>query len=681
MWEGAIKPTLNKTGQVSGDQAIVSTWELIHILFMTAVAVWLRFPALGTLSLYGDEDYTILAVQAILTDGFPHMPSGMGYWRATPYSYVAAASSWWFGLSAFSIRLPSVVFGVLTIPVFYAIAKRLTGSLPAVLATWLLVFSAWHVDVSREGRMYAMFLVFFLLSTFFVLKGFEEDRTPYKVLALFVSAVTLTLHHLGSLVIMVWLIPFFIRIPKRPAFARVTGAAAALTLLGFSVIHNRLTVFDVPGKNRGDMSSGLFSLLRPDYVPRTGVISHLFDHHPAGYACLVIITVALAVYFLKTRRESDETTVILTVGSLGILTLALLNLFGLIMLIALTAIFWYGNQIGILYRSPYLRRVVAVTAGIGIFWLSYGLFVWQGGGDASLPWADIARKTLKESVYYPALHVTAYISAFPVMAMIVLAGTALWSLVVHEGRSSSRPEALIFALFWLPLLALGFKKEWIYLRYTIMVYPFYLMIFSWTSMQALARLRTLWADSHTTLDRWLGARQLALPAMLIVFFLTVPFVNEEHSLADAYETGRLRYKQDISPSWHGFPFHPDHESAGTFVKSRLEASDVVIAMDVCEQYYYTGLVNYWLTSQDNRQTFGYQKDSRWYDIYTASPIVTTEAELEEILGRHADQRVWLVTSAEASPSFSIPLPTGRSSEEVFVGRDGRTKVYRFSPRS
>jgi hypothetical protein len=214
-----------------------------------------------------------------------------------------------------------------------------------------------------------------------------------------------------------------------------------------------------------------------------------------------------------------------------------------------------------------------------------------------------------------------------------------------------------------------------------MVYPFYLLIFSWTTMQAFDRLRTLWANSQATLGQWLGAHRLALPVSLIVFLLVVPVANEEHSLADAYETSHLMYKQDISPLWHGFPFHPDHESAGTFVKSRLDASDVVIAMDVCQQYYYTGRVNYWLTSQDNRQTFGYLKDGRWYDIYTASPIVTTDAELEDLLDRHVDQRVWLITSAEASPSFSALPRTTRSPEELFVGRDGQTRVYLFSARS
>ncbi len=678
---GAFSQVYPRGSLLSWTQTSVTNWELIHILVMTAVAGWLRLPDLGTLSLYGDEDYTILAVQAILTDGFPHMPSGMGYWRAIPYSYIAAASSWWFGLSAFSIRLPSAIFGALTVPVFYAIARRLTGAHPAALASWLLVFSAWHVDVSREGRMYAMFLAFFLLSIFYLLKGLTEDRTMYKVLAFFVSSVTVTLHHLGSLVCGIWLIAFLIHIPTRPRFTRFTGAAAATGLLGLSSIHNRLITFDVPGKDRGGMTSGLLSLLHLDYAPKTEMLLHFLDHHAVGYACLVILVVAFAIYVLKIHRPTNGIPPELTIGLLGVLTLALLNLFGLILLISLIAVFWYGRQVWDLVRSAYVSRMAAITVAMAIFWIGYGLFFWQGGGNELLSWVDITKKALKQSVYYPSLHVAAYASAFPVMTMIVLAGTLFWGLAFHEGRSSSRPEPIMFGLFWFPLMALGFKKEWIYLRYTIMVYPFYVLIFSWTIIRVVERLRDLWTSSHGTIGQWLAADRGVLPVSLIVLLLVVPVINEEHGLADAYDTSHLGYTQEIDASWHGFPFHPDHESAGIFVKSQLGVADIVIAMDVCQQHYYIGRVDYWLTSLENRNAFGYLKEGRWYDIYTASPVLTTEEELEGLLNRYAGRRVWLITSAESSPPFSMPITTTRLSEERFIGRDGQTRVFVFDARA
>jgi hypothetical protein len=230
-------------------------------------------------------------------------------------------------------------------------------------------------------------------------------------------------------------------------------------------------------------------------------------------------------------------------------------------------------------------------------------------------------------------------------------------------------------------MALGFKKEWIYLRYTIMVYPFYLLIFSWASMLAVERLRDVWTSSHRSIGQWLEAHRPALPVSVIVFMLVIPFTNEEHGVADAYESSHLRYKQRIEASWHGFPFHPDHESAGTFVKSRLDVSDIVIAMDVCQQHYYIGRVNYWLTSLENRNAFGYLKEGRWYDIYTESPILTMEEELEGLLNRYAGRRVWLITSAESSPPFTVPPRTTRLAQERFVGRDGQTRVYLFDSRT
>ena len=107
------------SNEIENVKKISGYWEWVHLFLMLAVAAYLRFQGLGSLSLYGDEELSALAVQGILSDGYPHMPSGMAYWRAVPYSYLAAGCALLGGMTEFSFRLPSAIFGVLTIPIFY----------------------------------------------------------------------------------------------------------------------------------------------------------------------------------------------------------------------------------------------------------------------------------------------------------------------------------------------------------------------------------------------------------------------------------------------------------------------------------------------------------------------------------------------------------------------------------
>lgn len=63
-----------------------------------------------------------------------------------------------------AVRLLSVVAGILTLPVLYALARRLMGTRAALLATAVLAFSPIHIWYSQEGRPYALTMLFVGLS-------------------------------------------------------------------------------------------------------------------------------------------------------------------------------------------------------------------------------------------------------------------------------------------------------------------------------------------------------------------------------------------------------------------------------------------------------------------------------------------------------------------------------------
>ncbi len=60
------------------------------------------------------------------------------------------------GLSEFSVRFPSIVFGVLLIPVMYALGRQLFSRWTGVLAALLVALNPFLIWYSQEARMYSL---------------------------------------------------------------------------------------------------------------------------------------------------------------------------------------------------------------------------------------------------------------------------------------------------------------------------------------------------------------------------------------------------------------------------------------------------------------------------------------------------------------------------------------------
>jgi len=80
------------------------------------------------------------------------------------------------GEQAWSVRLPAMLFGVATVPVFFALARRVTSRREALFASLLLTLSYHHVWFSQNARGYAGMIFFTTLSTLLLLRGLERRR-------------------------------------------------------------------------------------------------------------------------------------------------------------------------------------------------------------------------------------------------------------------------------------------------------------------------------------------------------------------------------------------------------------------------------------------------------------------------------------------------------------------------
>ncbi len=124
--------------------------------------------------LWLDEVYTlILTVRRPLWEILTLFPGDNQHMF---YSVLARISVVLFGEHPWTVRLPSVVFGVGAVPALYFLARELTTRREALLAATLLTVSYHHVWFSQNARGYTGLLFWTLLCTTYLLRGLSSAK-------------------------------------------------------------------------------------------------------------------------------------------------------------------------------------------------------------------------------------------------------------------------------------------------------------------------------------------------------------------------------------------------------------------------------------------------------------------------------------------------------------------------
>lgn len=155
------------------------------------VAVVLRFIALQS-GLWYDEIVTLVAsarnpLAQIVTE-YPAL-------NAHPlYSVLAHASMVTFGESAWSLRLPACVLGIMSVVMVYLLGSRLTNSIEAWAGVAVLTTSYHHIWFSQNARGYTLMGFLTLAATFLLLRIYQHDRRSDYVLYALTAAAGVYTH-------------------------------------------------------------------------------------------------------------------------------------------------------------------------------------------------------------------------------------------------------------------------------------------------------------------------------------------------------------------------------------------------------------------------------------------------------------------------------------------------------
>lgn len=86
-----------------------------------------------------------------------------------------------FGPAVWSLRLVSAVFGIFTVWGLYLLTRRLFNKNIALLSSFFLAVSFWHINFSRLGFRAILVPFFLVWSFYFLFRGIAEIRTCGKL--------------------------------------------------------------------------------------------------------------------------------------------------------------------------------------------------------------------------------------------------------------------------------------------------------------------------------------------------------------------------------------------------------------------------------------------------------------------------------------------------------------------
>jgi len=302
-------------------------WAIFALFAVMALAVFLRFTALGKLPPSPDWDEAALGYNAysILKTGrdeygtfLPRELRSFDDYKPPLYMYLTVPSVAVFGLNVWAVRLPSAVMGSIAVLAAYVFIKKLyddeearvkrktrvspiaQGTLTALVAAGLLAISPWHLQFSRIAfeanvgvalNIIGLALFFYGLTSTWALSAsafiFGLSLYAYHSERVFVPLLVLTLAVLWrkellarrKSVIIAVVVGFLTVSPLIPV---VTDATAMTRLRGTSPLSDQTALLSrsvtklETDKVRGDVAGQLLDNRRIVYAKTLidGYISH-----------------------------------------------------------------------------------------------------------------------------------------------------------------------------------------------------------------------------------------------------------------------------------------------------------------------------------------------------------------------------------------------------------------------
>lgn len=221
------------------------------LFFIITVAVFLRFWQLDKVPISPDWDEVSLGYNAysIIQTGrdeygkfLPVVLRSYDDYKPALYAYLAIPPIKYLGLNVFAVRLPSAFFGIIgVLGVFFLVKELFKKDSIALISSFLMAISPWHIQFSRVAFESNVGLTFNILAALFFLKGLKKPG--FLLLSAVLMALNLYVYQSEKVftpLLALSLVAVFrselLRIPRKFIFlAFVCGLIVSLPMLSFLV--------------------------------------------------------------------------------------------------------------------------------------------------------------------------------------------------------------------------------------------------------------------------------------------------------------------------------------------------------------------------------------------------------------------------------------------------------------
>jgi mannosyltransferase len=137
------------------------------------------------------------------------------------------------GDSEFSVRFFSLAFGVLAIPLVYALGRRWLSPLSSMLGALLMAFSPYLIWYSQEAKMYTLITFLTVLSLYLYMEALTGARWLYWAAYVVTTSLCLYTHILAALIIPLEITLFVVWWPRYRARLKPWLAAIGCVTLPY----------------------------------------------------------------------------------------------------------------------------------------------------------------------------------------------------------------------------------------------------------------------------------------------------------------------------------------------------------------------------------------------------------------------------------------------------------------
>ncbi len=279
----------------------------IGIMLLTGVLITAAIPRiydLGGESLWLDESFSWY----ISSHSISKLLSAVLRIDFNPPLYYIILHYWtkFFGISEISLRMPSVIYSITGIALFYFITAWLTRRSIALIATLIAALTLYDIRFAQEARAYALLNCLSAVSILAYLKLLRNYSGRWLTIYLIGSALLLYSHPYGIFPIVTqnihWLLLMFRRVSHELSWKRWIALQSALIILFLPWIQQALTVVQ-------KVNSGHAVSPKPGLAEIWTVFLKIGAYH-TPFTALLLITGALS--WLPTfrarhlRQESSQ---------------------------------------------------------------------------------------------------------------------------------------------------------------------------------------------------------------------------------------------------------------------------------------------------------------------------------------------------------------------------------------